>query len=538
MEMHYATLWESIADAIGDREALVCGSTRRTWSEYDDRASRLASAFADAGLGPDSKVGLYLYNSNEYMETQFAVMKGRGVVTNINYRYLDDELLYLLENSDAEALVFHSSLGERVARVRDRAPNIKLWIEVDDGGEPLPGAIAYEELISGHEPARRITRSPDDIYMLYTGGTTGMPKGVMYDTGSILQMFIAIGFPIFGLPVPEVQEIPSIAAGLWEEGKGLTSIPACPLMHGTGMWLGAMIPHCAGARVVSLTGRSFDAHELWSVAAQEQATQLVIVGDAFAKPMLRALDEARAEGRDYDLSSVKFLISSGVMWTSEVKQQLLDWNDFVIIDAMGSTEGSMGTQITSRGNVGETARFAMNPTTKVFTEDDREVKAGSGEAGMVANGGAVPLGYFKDEEKSRATFRTIDGVRYSFPGDWATVEADGSLTLLGRGSNCINTAGEKVYPEEVEEAVKEHPDVIDCLVVGVDDEKFGQRVTGVASLRPESDVDGEALREFARSKLAAFKVPKQLFIVDRVRRGNNGKADYPWARKTVEEALA
>jgi len=225
------------------------------------------------------------------------------------------------------------------------------------------------------------------------------------------------------------------------------------------------------------------------------------------------------------------------MWTSEVKAALLDWHDFVLIDAMGSSEGAMGSQVTTRGNVGQTAKFAQNPTTKVFTEDGREVEPGSGETGMVAAGGNVPVGYYKDEVKSAATFRTIDGVCYSFPGDWATVEMDGSLTLLGRGSNCINTAGEKVYPEEVEEAVKLHPDVIDCLVVGVDDEKFGQRVTGIASLKPGSSAGAETLREFTRSKLAGYKVPKQLFVVDEVRRAPNGKADYEWAREIVEERI-
>jgi len=538
VEMHYATLWESIADAIGDREAVVTGSVRRTWSEYDDRASRLAAAFAGAGLGPDSKIGLYLWNSNEYLEAHFAGWKGRGVPININYRYLDDELLYLLDDSDAEALVFHTSLGDRVARVMEKISKVKLWIEVDDGGESVPGAVAYEEVIAGHDPAARITRSPDDTYMLYTGGTTGMPKGVMYDMGGIVQAFIAIGFPIIGLGLPEIDEIPALTAKLWKEEANITSIPACPLMHGTGMWLGAMIPHCAGARVVMLTERSFDGRELWEVAEREKATQLVIVGDAFAKAMLRALDDAKLERRAHDPTSVKFIISSGVMWTAEVKAQLLDWHNFILVDAMGSSEGAMGTQITMRGNLGQTARFARNPTTKVFTEDGREIEPGSGESGMVAASGNVPVGYYKDEAKSAATFKTIDGVRYSFPGDWAIVEADGSLTLLGRGSNCINTAGEKVYPEEVEEAVKRHPDVIDCLVVGVDDEKFGQRVTGVASLQPGSEADGEALRHFTRSKLAGYKVPKQLFVVDEVRRSPAGKADYEWARKAVEEALA
>jgi len=535
MESHYATLWEAVADAIGDREAVVCGDVRRSWSDYEARSARLAAAFADAGLGPGSKVGLYLYNGPEYLESQFAAFKGRHTPVNINYRYLDEELLYLLENSDAEALVYHTSLGDRVARVKERAPRVRLWIEVDDGGASLPGAAAYESLLAGFDPAPRITRSEDDVYMLYTGGTTGMPKGVMYDMGGMLQSFIRIGFPLMGLGLPAPHEIPGLVGKLWDEGTPLRSVPACPLMHGTGVWLGAMMPHMGGACVTLLRERSFDAHELWRATQDEGLTQLVIVGDAFAKPMLRALEEAKAEGRPYDVSSVKFIISSGVMWTSEVKAALLDWHGFVLIDAMGSSEGSMGTQITTRGNVGRTARFAMSPTTKVFTEDGREVAPGSGESGMVAAGGMVPLGYYKDEKKSQATFKTIDGVRYAFPGDWATVEADGSLNLLGRGSNCINTAGEKVYPEEVEEAVKQHPDVLDCLVVGVADEKFGQRVTAVAAPLPDRTLDPEKLREFTRTKLAGYKVPKQVFVVERIQRAPNGKADYPWARSVVEE---
>jgi fatty-acyl-CoA synthase len=553
MDPHYATLWEAISDVIGDEEAIVTGPVRRSWSDYEDRAARLSRAFTEAGLRPGSKIGLYLWNGNEYLESQFAGMKLRGVPVNINYRYLDEELLYLLENSDAEALVFHRSLGERVARVKEQAKGVKLWIEVDDGGVPVEGALAYEEVIASHDPAPRIDRSPSDVYMLYTGGTTGMPKGVMYETGDMLQRFIGLGFPPLGLGIPEVDEIPGLVASLVRNGEGVVSIPACPLMHGTGMWLGAMIPHLAGARVVLLEERRFDAHELWRKTEQERATQLVIVGDAFAKPMLRALEEARDSGRPFDPSTIKFVISSGVMWTREVKQALLEWNDCVLIDAMGSTEGSMGSQVTTRGSVGETAKFTMGPSTKVFTEDGREVLPGSGEAGMVATGGLVPLGYYKDEEKSRATFREVDGVRYSFPGDWARVEADGTLSLLGRGSNCINTAGEKVYPEEVEEAVKAHPKVLDCLVVGIEDEKYGQRVTAVASLVDEGGGDGvkgegegaprgapdaAALREFTRSKLAGYKVPKQLFIVDHVERAPNGKADYKWARRTIEELIA
>ena len=395
MELSYATLWEAISDKIGDEDAIVTGRNRRTWTEYENRASRLAKAFGEAGLGPGSKIGMYLWNGNEYLETQFAGMKIRGIPININYRYLDDELLYLLDNSDAEALVFHTSLSDRVARVRDRAKGVRLWIEVDDGGDSLLGALAYEQLIASHDPAPRITRDATDIYMLYTGGTTGMPKGVMYETGGMLQSFLGILFPMLGMEVPEVRDIPELVASLTREGRGVVSIPTCPLMHGTGMWLGAMLPHCAGARVVMLEGRSFDAKELLDKIAAERATQIVIVGDAFAKPILAALEESRDADSVADLSSVKLMISSGVMWTREVKQALLEWHDFTLVDAMGSTEGSMGTQITTRGNIGETAKFTMGAATRVFTEDDREVQPGSGETGMVAAGGAVPIGYYQ-----------------------------------------------------------------------------------------------------------------------------------------------
>ena len=534
MEWHFATLWESISDLLSDRAAVVCGDRRVSWSEWEDRSARLAGAFAAAGLGTDAKIGLYLYNSIEYTEVQFAAFKNRQVPININYRYLDDELHYLLENSDAEALVFHTSLGERVERVRPRCPGVKLWIEIDDGGPSLDGTVPYEDLISSNPPRPRIERSEDDLYMLYTGGTTGMPKGVMYNLGGMTQSFVASTFPTLGLGLPgSAEETPSLVQRAISEGKGITAIPACPMMHGTGGWVGTMMPHCAGGTVVALQGRSFDAHELWTTVEREQANELVIVGDAFARPMLRALEEAKEAGKPYNTSPVKLIVSSGVMWTSEVKAQLLEWGEFILFDAMGSSEGAMGNQITTRGNVGETARFVMSATTKVFTEDGRPVEPGSSETGMVAAGGNVPIGYYKDPDKSRATFKTIDGVRYSFPGDWARVEADGTLTLLGRGSQCINSAGEKIYPEEVEEAIKRHDDVVDCLVVGLPDEKFGQCVAAVASVAPGADLTEEGLRSYIKTKLSAYKAPKKITLVEKVQRAPNGKADYKWARQTL-----
>jgi fatty-acyl-CoA synthase len=541
MEMHFASVWESIADVIGDETAVVHGDTRLSWSEYDERAARMAAAYVAAGLGSDSKIGLYMYNGNEYLEAQFGGFKMRGVPVNVNYRYLDEELWYLLDNADAEALVFHSSLGDRVARVVDRLPKLKLLVEVDDGGPgQVPGALAYEAVLAGHDPMPRISRAEDDIYMLYTGGTTGMPKGVMYAMGGMTGGFVTSGFPLLGLAAPsDASEIAALVKGAAEAGNRLISIPAAPLMHGTGVWLGAFIPHLAGGVVATLQNRSLDADELLRLVEAEAVTNLTIVGDAFAKPIIRALDAAVASGRPYDTSSLKMVISSGVMWTAEVKEQLLDRvEQLVLLDAIGSTEGSMGMSITMKGLPPSTAKFSQMPTTKVFTDDDREVQPGSGEIGMVAAGGNVPFGYFKDPEKSARTFRVINGQRYSFPGDLAMVADDGSLILLGRGSQVINSGGEKIFPEEVEEAVKRVAGVHDCLVVGIDDEKFGQAVTAVVSLNEGAAATEGDIIAGVKGQLAGFKAPKRVVFVSQVPRAPNGKADYKAAKQHALDAIA
>ncbi|MBJ7460007.1 MAG: AMP-binding protein [Ilumatobacteraceae bacterium] len=541
MEKQFATIWESIADSIGDSPAVTQGTVTRTWSEYEQRAARIASALVDAGLEPQSKVGLYLYNSNEYLEAQFATFKFRGVPVNVNYRYLDEELLYLLDNSDAEALFFHSSLGDRVARVVDRLPKLKLLVEVSDDGEHhVVSAVPYNNLVADYDPMPRITRDEDDIYMLYTGGTTGMPKGVMYQMGSLVEGFVNGGLAFIGMTPPaEISQLDKTVRDAHANGIRPITIPGCPIMHGTGMWIGAMMPQSGGAHVVTLQKRSFDAHELFQVIQDKKATLAVVVGDSFVKPMIRALDEATAKGTPYDASSLKMIASSGVMWTSEVKEALLERIEHVVLlDAMGSSEGSMGTSISMKGLPPKTAKFAVAPTTKVFTEDDREVQPGSGEIGKVAAGGAVPIGYYKDPEKSSKTFRTINGVRYSFPGDMATVEADGSLTLLGRGSQVINSAGEKIFPEEVEEAVKRVEGVLDCLVVGIDDEKFGQAVTAVASLSPGAKVEEATIIANVKTQLAGYKAPKRVVFVAQIPRAPNGKADYKTARDMAIAGLA
>lgn len=530
MELHFATIWEAITDVIGDETAVTHGDLRRTWSEFDERSARVAAALSAAGLGPDSKIGLYLYNGNEYLEAQYAAFKMRGVAVNVNYRYLDDELWYLLDNADAEALVFDSSLAERVARVIDRLPKLKVLIEV--GPEPTLG-IPYEQIVTGHDPMPRIRRSEDDVYMLYTGGTTGMPKGVMYTVRSMTESYLTSGFPLVQQPVPTtVDEAAAGVVAATAAGNRLVSIPCAPLMHGTGIWLGAFIPMLTGGQVVTLTNRSLDADELLSTIERERATNVTIVGDAFAKPIIGAIDAAKEAGTPYDTSSLKLIVSSGVMFTSEIKEQVLDRIEQVmILDAMGSTEGAMGISMSMRGLPPSTAKFSQMPNTKVFTEDGREVQPGSGEIGMVAAGGMVPLGYFKDPEKSARTFKEIDGVRYSFPGDMAMVAEDGSLILLGRGSQVINTGGEKVFPEEVEEAVKRVVGIDDCLVVGLPDERFGQAVVAVASRSASDDTPDEAtVIADVKQQLAGFKAPKRVIFVSQVPRAPNGKADYTAAK--------
>ncbi len=540
MEFHFATIWETLADTIGDRDAVIHGNKRFTWAQYDDRAARMAATFDAAGLGADSKIGLFLYNGNEYLEAHYAAFKMRSVPININYRYMDEELWYLLDNADAEAIVFHSSLGDRVERVRERLPKLKLLIEVDDGGTgQVPVARRYEEAIASHNPMPRITRSEDDVYMLYTGGTTGMPKGVMYDMGGLTRAFATLGFPLLGLAAPtDAADVAPLVKGVVEAGTGLISMPCAPLMHGTGMWLGAMIPQLGGATIVTLQSRSLDADELLRTVVADDVTNVTIVGDAFSKPIIRAIDAAVAAGTPYDLSKLRMIVSSGVMWTAEVKEQLLGRIEHVmLLDAIGSSEGSMGNSISMKGLPPSTARFTQNPTTKVFMEDGSEVTPGSEEVGMVAAGGLVPIGYFKDEEKSARTFRTINGVRYSFPGDMAMVAADGSLILLGRGSQVINSGGEKIFPEEVEESVKRVEGVVDCLVVGIADEKFGQSVTAVASLAEGAVVTEAEVIAGVKGDLAAYKAPKRVVFVTQVPRAPNGKADYTTTKQLANDAL-
>ena len=538
--MNLATVWEAVADAIPAEQALVHGEVVRTWAEFDERAARVAGHLTGAGLGPDSKVAFYLYNANQYLEATFGAFKARCVPVNVNYRYLEGELHYLLENSDAEAVIVSAELVDRLDHVRGDLPLIRTVVCVGGSAEhPVPDwAVDYDAALVAATPMPRIDRSPEDLWFLYTGGTTGMPKGVMWPHRSLMGA-AAPTFRAIKADVPTTPEGFAAAAHTFHDtGRAVRLLPAAPLMHGTSA-IASIGVLCAGGCIITLTDHSLDADELCEVVQDRRVNQLTIVGDAFARPVLTALEAAAASGRPYDLSSLRMIVSSGVIWSQPVKDALLEWCDAVLADLLGSSEGvGFGNSVAKRGRSTGTASFRLGEHARVFTEDGDEVDAGSGVIGVLAVGGPIPIGYYKDPEKSAGTFRTFGGRVWSVPGDFATVEADGTIQLLGRGSVCINTAGEKVYPEEVEETLKLHHAVQDANVVGLPDERWGQSVTGVVSLVAGS-ADSDELRAgivaHTKEHLAGYKCPKRIIVVDRVQRGPNGKADYRWATATAAE---
>ena len=539
MNLDFASVWEMVADLVPENDALICGEEIVSWKDYDHRSSKVASALVKAGLGPNSKAGLYLNNSNEYLIGQNAIFKIGGVPINVNYRYVEEELIYLLDNSDAEAVFYHACYSSRINEIAKSLPNIKAWIEVPDGSKSdFDHGMQYEEILQNYSPMERITRDPETVYMLYTGGTTGMPKGVMYKQGEFLA-FLFRTLKAMGYDVPEdLNNLEESIKTSKANDQFIKSLVGCPLMHGTGMWLGAFLPLLLGGTVITTSNLGFDSDKLWKQVQDKKATNIVIVGDAFAKPMLDSLNAAKETNNPYDISSVQVIISSGVMWSSEVKQGLLSHHDMTLMDTMGSTEGGIGSSVTTRDNPSETAKFSINPGVIILADDGEILEPGSKKIGLIGTSGLVPVGYYKDEEKSAETFREINGTRYSFPGDYAKFASDGTITLLGRGSNCINSAGEKIYPEEVEEALKKNDDVFDCLVVGMPDEKFGQKIVAVVSTVDNQELDQLQLIEDTRKTIAGYKLPKVIIFTNEVQRAPNGKANYKWAKSFAGEKLS
>jgi acyl-CoA synthetase (AMP-forming)/AMP-acid ligase II len=532
VQYNLADLWEKVVDTVPDHEALVCGDQRLTYAQVDDRVTRLAHHLASRGVGAGDHVALYLYNGVEYLEAMLAAFKLRAVPINVNYRYVEEELRYLLADSDAKAIVFHREFAPKLAAVLPDLPLLSTFVAVDDAStadaEAL-GAVEYEAALATSSAERDFPpRSADDLYILYTGGTTGMPKGVMWRAEDIF--FGAFGGGGIGNEITSPEEVGDRARG----GARTRCLPACPFMHGTAHWMAFGALYTGGCVVIS-PERSFDPVGLWELIAREQVNFLVIVGDAFARPLVEALDDG-ASG--IDVSCCTVVLSGGAILSPTVKRRLVELlPGSLIIDGYGSSEsGGQGQSVTvAGGEVSQAPRFAVNDETTVLDDDLQPAKPGV--VGKLARRGRIPLGYFKDPEKTAATFPVVDGVRWSVPGDHARIEDDGTITLLGRGSVSINTGGEKVYPEEVEAALKGHPAVFDAVVVGVPDERWGERVVALVQARAGAEPGFDDLDAHVRHLVAGYKAPRDVVLVDTIVRSPSGKPDYRWGKATAIDRL-
>jgi fatty-acyl-CoA synthase len=519
----FARAWRTVTELAPERVALVCGDQHVTYGEFDARATRLAHVLHDAGVKPDDKVAIMCVNTPEYLEAFYAAQKLGAVPVNVNYRYVGAELAYLLDNSDAIALVYHDEFASTVADAigalaAERRPRLLLQCAHDGSGSLIAGARDYESSITAvttTSPPTDREPSGDDLIFLYTGGTTGYPKAVMWRSDDLYVALWQMARP--GTQPPDVRT--AITAGK----TAATLLPACPLMHGTGLFI-TLSTLSGGGKVVLLDTARLDADAVWSAIERERVQVCTIVGDAFARPLLGALD---ATPDKWDLSSLRAITSSGVTWSPETKRGLLAHLPGVtLIDSLGASEGIM-TRTESRASDDiAPAQFKASDRLVVVTDDGEVAEPGDGRIGMLGVGGPIPLGYYKDESKSAATFRMVEGRRYSIPGDYATVEPDGTITLLGRGSACINTGGEKVYPEEVELVLRAHPDVFDCVVVGVPDERWGEMVVALLEMSAGATLDVDALSAHCRASLSGYKVPKRFVALPSLQRSPAGKADY------------
>ncbi|MBP6480996.1 MAG: acyl-CoA synthetase [Pseudomonadales bacterium] len=525
-----ADLFEIVADTVPEREALVCGDARLTYAQLEERSNRLAHYLAAQGIGAGDKVGLYLYNCNEYLEGMLACFKVRAVPVNVNFRYVDEELSYILNNAEMAGCIHHREFVPHLAAVRAAAPKLKTLIAVDDGTAFDPaaiGAIGYEAALAQGAPVRDFAeRSDDDLFLLYTGGTTGMPKGVMWPHKAVF--YAAMGGGGHFHPAGPIERPEDIAVRA-KDGFLVTGMALAPLMHGACWWY-ACIQLLAGGKLVLNPSHHLDGEEVWDIVARERINAVSIVGDAMAIPLLDVLE--RNPGR-WDLSSV-FNVGSGGAVFSESKQAKFreHFPNVLITNSFGSSEGGqMGMDNGQRRADAENGlgNVTRTPFMDVIVEEELR-HAQPGEMGIFARSGHIPVGYFNDPVKTAKTFVTVEGKRWLLTGDSARLEMDGSITVFGRGSNCINSGGEKIFPEEVEQALKNHPAVFDALVVATPDERWGQKVTAVISPRGAAPTL-EELQQEARKHIAGYKVPRELHVVGEIPRQPNGKPNYARAKE-------
>ncbi|MFY9589065.1 MAG: acyl-CoA synthetase [Actinomycetota bacterium] len=526
-----ADLFESVVDSVPERTAVVCGDARRTYAELDARANRLAHHLQSAGIRPGEHIGMYLQNGIEYIEALVACLKVRAVPINVNFRYVEEELRYLLDDADIVALLHGRQFAPRLEAIRADLPLVRHLIAVEDGSDADVsglGSVAFEDVVGAASADRDFpARSSDDRFIIYTGGTTGFPKGVVWRQEDFF-------FTCLGGGNPQMEPISSpeqLGPNAKARDPQIVQFVMAPLIHGAGQ-LGLFIGLNWGDKVV--VAPRFDPEGIWRTIGQERVNTMFVVGDAMARPLVEHL----AQNADaYDLTSLVYVGSSGALLSTSIKDQLRSLLPNVFIgENFGSTEtGNQGMEAQDVPKPETGLRFRMNDRSAVFDDDMKRVKAGSGVVGKLALTGRIPLLYHKDPEKTERTFVHVEGKRWVMPGDLATVDADGTIIVFGRGAVCINSGGEKIYPEEVEMALKAHPAVYDAVVVGVPDERWGERVAAVVQMRPGAALTLDEMTEHARTKVAGYKVPRELHLVDEVRRQPSGKPDYPWAKQIAIE---
>ena len=528
--LNIADLAEHAIDAVPDRVALICADEQLTYAQLEEKANRLAHYLIDRGVKKDDKVGLYCRNRIEIVIAMLGIVKAGAILVNVNFRYVEGELRYLFDNSDMVALVHERRYSDRVANVLPDTPNVKTTLVVEDDSDndfERYGGVEFYSAIAQGSPERDFgERSADDIYLLYTGGTTGFPKGVMWRHEDIYRVLFGGTDFATGEFVKDEYDLAKAAAA----NPPMIRYPIPPMIHGatqSSTWMSIF------AGQTTVLAPEFDADEVWRVVHDHKVNLLFFTGDAMARPLLDAL----IKDNDYDLSSLFLLASTAALFSPSIKDKLLELlPNRVITDSIGSSEtGFGGTSVVAAGQTHTGGpRVTIDHRTVVLDDDGNEVQPGSGVRGVIAKKGNIPVGYYKDEKKTAEAFQTINGVRYAIPGDYALVEEDGTVTMLGRGSVSINSGGEKIYPEEVEAALKGHPDVFDALVVGVPDPRYGQHVAAVVQARPGRRPSLADLDSFVRSEIAGYKVPRSLWLVDEVKRSPAGKPDYRWAKEQTE----
>ena len=540
MTLNLATINEAICNAVPLREAIIFRDRRLTYLDLQQRTRRLSNYLIGQGLGihqardqlrswesGQDHIGLYLYNGNEYLEGMLGAFKARVAPFNVNYRYVDEELVYLLNDAKAKALIFHSSLAGRVEAIRDQVPTLSVLLQVDDTGEGLiDGAVDYEKALKVSSDQKAQTDpSPDDLYILYTGGTTGMPKGVLWRQEDIL--IAALGARrTNGQILRNLDEFVARARGMDRR-----SLPAPPFMHGAGHWNALQMLNSGGTVVIQSNVRKFDAPEVLETIENENVSNLLLVGDAFGRPLA---DELAHSNRN--LSCLRNVITGGAIMTAKVKEELIEHLPHLnIIDSAGSSEtGGQASHVSNAKTGVSTGQFTLTENNAVLAEDLTTVlEAGHEGLGWWARSGNIPLGYFGDQDKTESTFAEVDGVRYSIPGDRVRLLEDGSLELHGRDSVTINSGGEKIFAEEVEQAIKHNAHVVDAVVAGRPSERWGNEVVAIVQLRKEATEDTSDLLTTCGEHIARYKFPKDFVFVEEIFRSPSGKADYKWAKQVV-----